>query len=330
MQPLVQASALRPRLKGALRRLVARFTGSQLYFKAVNPIRGLWRSYGLIHGLRAFAYLCEVEVRARIHRHRLKVLSEEEVAARRRSDTVFVFGSGASLNEISDAEWHRIGQHDVIGLNYFVRQRWVDVGFHYIRELELPFRRSGKYDAKAVVRSCRDFCDLVAGNGHYRETVLFLQHDFFAEIGKTIVGRKMLPPGQAVCFYKGLRRDGLKVAPPRDFGEGLPRQAGAIGGGVSIGRSFGWKRIVLVGVDLYDARYFWLPPDSVRGDVARKPSDRHGTVGRGIVEIMENWATALRHDGISLEVYNPKSLLRPSLPQFRWDDGLPVHAAEGG
>ena len=47
----------------------------------------------------------------------------------------------------------------------------------------------------------------------------------------------------------------------------------------------GWRHIVLVGVD--DSRYFWAPPDST---------------GR--------WARLLAAGGVTLSVYNPRSLLR--------------------
>ena len=51
----------------------------------------------------------------------------------RRSETVFVFGSGYSLNEISDAEWQHIAAHDVFGFNAFYHQRWVPANFHLLR-----------------------------------------------------------------------------------------------------------------------------------------------------------------------------------------------------
>ena len=302
------------------------FLESDFYRLGIARLHSVFRTYGFVHGLRALSFLCLNEVRARRKMGALNVLSEKDIEERRKSDTVFVFGSGASLNEISQEEWARIGQHDVIGLNYFVRQSWVDVTIHYVRELELPFRLSGKYDPDAVVRSCRRFCDLLEQNPHYRNTILFLQTDFFSEIGKTIVGWEMLPEGQPLCFYRGTRRGGTEQAPPNNLSEGLPRQAGAIGGGISLGKYFGWKRIVLVGVDLYNSQYFWLPPETARGENVKSANEPHQTVRHGTIEIMGNWAKALNADEISLELYNPKSLLRESLPLFQWEDGLLVQA----
>ena len=38
---------------------------------------------------------------------------------KRNSDTVFILGCGASLNQLSDEDWARVGRADSIGVNYF-------------------------------------------------------------------------------------------------------------------------------------------------------------------------------------------------------------------
>lgn len=306
--------------------LVQRLERSRFYAGALAPLRAVYRTYGVRHGARALAFLLESEWRARRNAARLTILDEGEIARRRKSDTVFVFGSGASLNGISDAEWERIRRHDAIGLNYFVHQRWVDVTIHYVRELELPLRRHRRYSRGAILATARRFCDLARANPRYRDTVFFLQTDFFAEVGKAIIGWQMLPKGQPVFLYRGLRRPGIEEQPPRSLAEGLPRQAGAIGAGICIGRFLGWRHIVLIGVDLYDSRYFWLPPGEVRSEFTRAARDRHPTVRRGILDIIGNWYRTLEAEGVSLSVYNPQSLLREVLPQFSWEDGQPVQA----
>src|SRR6185369_1497646 len=77
------------------------------------------RSDGVLTALRFNRMLADAWLRDRLNRRRYTILSEEEAARRRTSDTVFVFGSGYSLNEISDAEWSHFRQHDVFGFNAF-------------------------------------------------------------------------------------------------------------------------------------------------------------------------------------------------------------------
>ena len=79
----------------------------------------------------------------------------------------------------------------------------------------------------------------------------------------------------------------------------------------------GWKHIVLVGVDLYDRRYFWLPPnetrliDSVRNFTFDDPAKD------GKVESIGKWKTIFEQHGVNLYVYNPKSLLTDVLPLYK-------------
>ena len=55
------------------------------------------------------------------------------IRERKRSDTVYVFGSGASLNDVTAEEWSAIARHDTIGFNWFVHERYVRCDYHMIR-----------------------------------------------------------------------------------------------------------------------------------------------------------------------------------------------------
>ena len=93
----------------------------------------------------------------------------------------------------------------------------------------------------------------------------------------------------------------------------------------------GWRRIVLVGVDLYDSRYFFLPADKTLGVDpvtgrttavganqwrGNRSSQPHNTVQIGIVDVMKSWRSILAGDGVELYVYNPRSLLADVLPVY--------------
>ena len=91
----------------------------------------------------------------------------------------------------------------------------------------------------------------------------------------------------------------------------------------------GWTNIVLVGVDLYDSRYFYLPPDQtvafdettlkiggaeynpIRG---QRFDEAHNTVRIGIIDVMASWRPWFEREGVRLSVYNPRSLLADVLP----------------
>src|ERR1039458_7387443 len=49
----------------------------------------------------------------------LPLLEKLDLSQIKTSDTVFVLGSGASINEILDRRWEVIGRHDTIALNFW-------------------------------------------------------------------------------------------------------------------------------------------------------------------------------------------------------------------
>ncbi len=42
-------------------------------------------------------------------------IARERWAERKTSDTLFVFGSGPSVNDLSEVQWRHIGEHDSLG-----------------------------------------------------------------------------------------------------------------------------------------------------------------------------------------------------------------------
>jgi hypothetical protein len=70
------------------------------------------RTEGAQFRVRLRAWL---ECRRRISRYRR--LTERELRGTKKSDTIFIFGSGASLNDIPAAEWQNISAHDTLGFN---------------------------------------------------------------------------------------------------------------------------------------------------------------------------------------------------------------------
>jgi len=81
-----------------------------------------------------------------------------------------------------------------------------------------------------------------------------------------------------------------------------------------------YREIILVGVDLTNCGYFFLPagvndPDNERRGI--KVTDQHATAGR-MLKLLPRWATYLRERDTELRVYSPKSALAASLELFKW------------
>ncbi|MGH2933092.1 MAG: hypothetical protein ACRDL2_01055 [Gaiellaceae bacterium] len=297
--------------------------------KAVLPprVRHTLRVERTVLGTRGPRYttlwnlaLVDAWARDRMRRRRYTLLGEAAVRAARRSDRVFVFGSGASMNDIAPGEWAAMAEHDTFGFNAFYWQEWIRVDFQLFR--------GGAYGALRPDHRAEELAGALRANPRFANTVFVMQDDFLGHYANFVVGRGYLPAGSRLFRYRMAPGAGQ---PTRSFAEGIRHAPGTLVDAVNCAYCLGWSEIVLVGIDLYDSRYYWLPPDKtltydpidnrvVAGDVnsmrGNRPGELHNTATAGIVELMGDWERFLAADGVQLSVYNPKSLLAGVMPVF--------------
>jgi hypothetical protein len=277
-----------------------------------------WRA-GLRKEVRLYAQKWRAD---RAANRRYRALDADGVRALRRGNRVFVFGSGYSLNDVTLAQWRHIEAHQTVGFNAFVRQNWVRTDFHLVRGWG---EGSGaEFDWR---RACGELGGLIEANAHYRNAVLVVQGDASAEVGNSLLGGGFVAPGRAVYRYRTRRELDLPTARLED---GLVHGNGTLCDAVNFAASMGWPEIVLVGVDLYDTRYFFLPPDRTlntdyRTGEARvaEVSDRgqrwdqpHSTFANGAIALFGRWTANLAERGTKLSVWNPRSMLREIMPVY--------------
>jgi hypothetical protein len=250
-------------------------------------------------------------LRFQANRRAYRVLDEEQLRRTRRSDTVFVFGSGASLNELADDEWGRIAAHDTLGFNWWVHQRFVRTDYHLIRGIP-----DTDLDPDVWRPQLTEYFRLIRTNPLFAETVFLVHSGFRAINGNRAIGYRLLPERNPVFLWR--TRMGVEL-PSRSFADGLVHGQSTLLEAVNFAYLLGWKRIVLVGVDLYDRRYFWLPTGATRSVDERREAtaaDPHFQAGTGLVETLGAWRASLRAEGVELEVYNPRSLLAAAVPLY--------------
>lgn len=221
---------------------------------------------------------------------------------------MFVFGSGSSLNTMPGAEWREIERHDTIGFNWFVHQRFVRCDYHVVREI-----CTNDIDTRLCGQQLDAFRRAVQSNPLYAKTIFLVQTGFSATNGNRAIGLGLLPPGARIYLWRSLRG---RTEPSASLADGLVHAQGTLVECVNFAFLMGWRRIVIAGVDLYDRRYFWLPPDQPAFDDV--PCDApHNTASSGIVELLGAWRDRFARDGVELYVHNPKSLLARTIPIWR-------------
>jgi hypothetical protein len=243
-------------------------------------------------------------------------LSENELKARKKSDTLFIFGCGYSLNSIPKSEWERISAHDTIGFNWFNHQSFVRCDFFFIREITSfvhEYRSPFGY-----IRKMKKYSNLFK-KSVFKDTAFILQREWRAVSSKYFAGLGFLSDRAPVFPYKSVARGQLKE-PTAAFSDGLVHGPCTLAELVNFATLMGYKKIVLTGVDLYDQRYFWLPQDKTRPELEERKiaaTDVYPGI-RWTVDYFKFIKPYLDRKGISVFVYNPKSLLGEIFPTFSW------------
>jgi len=265
----------------------------------------------LSQAVRLFPVRVRPWVRHLVNRRRYRFVDESDLRARRRSDTVFIFGSGSSVNEIEVDSWHEIAQHDTFGFNWWVHEGFVRTDYHLIRGVP-----DTDLDASIWRPQVEEYFRLLRSSPHFTETVLLVQSGFRAINGNRAIGYGYLPERNPVFLWRTSMRVG---DPSRSFRAGLVHGQSTIQECINAAYLLGWSRIVLVGVDLYDRRYFWLAPEETRTIDERRgatASQQHVQAAMGLVETLGRWQEWLLREGVELAVYNPRSLLADALPVY--------------
>jgi hypothetical protein len=243
-------------------------------------------------------------VRDRVARRHYRLLSVPEMLSTRSADTVYIFGSGASLNELSAAQWRAIARANTISFREFPRQSFVRVDYHV----------SGEVD------DIDDYAQRLRDNPLYANTIVAVQEGWRAVAGNTLVGRRLLPANCRVFRYRRTAR-GRYEPPSQSFDGGLVHGFGSAISVTNFAYLMGWKTIVLAGVDLYDKRYFWLPEGVQRS--YEKPGlsvTSSFTGAEEMVSMLGQWCQIFARQGVRLEVLNPRSLLAAVMPVHRLSD----------
>jgi hypothetical protein len=268
----------------------------------------------------------------------LKSVDDLNMAARKRSSTVFVLGSGSSVNNLAAADWAAIREHDSIGFNLWLIRDFVPT-FYFV-ELGTGSAEEDKYISDLL---CRRLSGM-NGMPVIVESKCWLRPDGVAsDLPHELFGH--------LYFYAPyyLRTTSVNVVAwvlrhSRRFWHrgscdlrAMVHHRASLSALVLFAFLAGYEEIVLVGVDLNDPRYFWETNPEILGGAAGPPFSQTGQVHRtvdptataseGAVPIDEYLrlldSSVLRPNGVTLSVGSPRSRLSSFLPVY---EGLSLGA----
>ena len=195
----------------------------------------------------------------------LPLLETLDLPRLKTSDTVFVLGSGPSINEIPDARWDVIGRHDSIAMNFwpvhaFVPRIYLFENICRTEDDPLMFDalqgllRKRAEDYRCTVKIVSELRPLDS-----RQLVLEIPEAFrqllYVGYSANVVARdeRELARGLRYLLGKGVFEQGNQI--PWHF-----KYAGSVLAAMSLAVRMGYRHIVLCGIDLGKAEYFYQDP----------------------------------------------------------------------
>ena len=242
----------------------------------------------------------------------------------RSSDTVFLLGSGSSINDISEGRWDSIAAADSIGLNFWIRHPFVPTMYFFEAASPPVFERLNSLIWKRQ-HAYEHVVKIVT-------SVSTIPPDFekqFASLPDSW-RREIIPLEGKDMFARDeweLRREIRRLEARGLFAQNgtvsrLFKYMGTVTSMISLAARMGYRNIVLCGVDLSDSGYFHqdekLYPD-MKGFASSARTTRHAMMADDrpqcgadkVIIALRDLILAPR--GIALFVENPSSALYPAI-----------------
>lgn len=249
----------------------------------------------------------------------------EKILKYKKSETVFILGSGPSINSISHEEWKHIRQHDSVGFNFWMVHDFVPdfYMFQHRCESRLNILRDSYEKYKNIPFLIRG-TELANGKFDYTDERLHLlqNNPLFYVNEYPIMPRCAIEP---LLLYKYMEALGLM-----DFGriaDFVPKFRCTLGLLVPLSYQLGYKNIVLCGMDMQDNRHFW--GDRSYSEVKKKYSLPEGagitnftdtrispnTVPRYIYSLRD-WM--FEKSGVKIFIMKKKTILYPEIRLYEF------------
>jgi len=228
----------------------------------------------------------------------MRRMSKEQFIDRKKSDTLVILGSGYSINKIKD--WDKIKKFDSIAFNWFCNHKFVP-NFFLIREQSNIKSRVNKNE------TIERFYNVLSQDS-YKNTCMIVQDLKHSKKANIHMSKTDLLSQEGVVLndVRCLRRPDFNSD---IFKKGVIHYRCTLSNVLHIGVFLRYDRIIFAGVDLYDSRYFWLPPKSTRKNIKRKGlifKNKHPITS----SVLKTVSYAKQCGNVRMYTLNHKSLLK--------------------
>lgn len=257
------------------------------------------------------------------------VITVETLRERVTSDTVFIFGSGPSIADVTEEQWKEIEKHNTLGVGAWALQDFVRTDFYIMREIGC---RSNFLIWELIDKeACHELFGAMKRNRHFKNSIYVVYDCITHAPTNYILEKRLIPEGAKVFPFTNPLP--YKYRPPSTDAHYLTHFGTTVSDGINLAMILGWKNIVLMGVDGYDGKNFWNIQDTphasvesiiqgyseIRVDTEKADRGLHHTISN-LAYLLGRWRPKLDELGINVWVYSPKSVLaeRGTVPVYQW------------
>lgn len=292
-------------------------------------ISKLSRRYGINTDQHGFSYTVEElvgmkENAAALSLHTGKII-DDSILRYKKSKTVFILGSGPSINKITESQWSEISRNDSIGFNFSIIHEFVPTYFFHqgsreIFEKVLSEELHRYLNVPIILRGSA----LAKGKFDPNKGIINLlkQHDLYYLCEYPISSRAEIDINLLIRYL-----DELGFMSHGHISKFVPKWRSTIGLMLMISYQMGYKNIVLCGVDMLNNDHFWD-----QGPYSKKASQyglpRSGTIpitqftntghSRNTVPeyiyTLSEWME--QRSGVKVTILSDKTILFPRIPLY--------------
>ncbi|KKN09476.1 hypothetical protein LCGC14_1046170 [marine sediment metagenome] len=236
----------------------------------------------------------------------MKILTQEQFKKKKTSDTIFVLGSGWSINNVTDDEWNIIKKHNSAGFNWSCKHSFEPTFFLIREQANLPQRKHKGETIKTLIKRV---------NRYTQTACIICDVRKHTPRAYNYGGDKRITAQCIVVRDNNNRKHSRK---PHKYFKLDPFKHGLIHGRCTMYNILHlvtylqYKQVVFVGVDLRDSRYFWLDKKDTRHTLVKKGKKHDGK--HPITSDMMRLIKRCRKLPFDMYVSYKKSLLKRRIP----------------
>jgi hypothetical protein len=283
------------------------------------------RDWNAERKLRYLGYAGQLRVLLSGRRPPYEEITLDALRQRRRTDTLFILGSGPSIRAVTPGQWAYVGRHDSFGINFSFLLDFVPT-YHLMEDGKVAWHR-------ALTRQV-----LAPRRGKLAPSVWFISNRHTRRLIHPRYTPELFPEPARVCVFHIGKSDRVLLGGDRPFRAAdfarTVRYRGTMSLALDLTLQLGYTRIVLLGIDFQTRRHFFEDMEEMRAYLEHVPAEARAadrpfvmTEPRpGMPRPLDEYLYALdelhcRPRGIELFVGNRACTLAPRLPYFTaWDE----------